>query len=236
MRARIRCPFHNERTASLVRRKHDFYCYGSCSKAYTIQEVAEKGIALDYEEDYDREEDIEEKLTYIKSLPLRPQRGLAFPTDERGYFILWHDGTFYKYRRFNPGTGPKYLAPKGHYIPLFWARKNSNQTLAIVEGEINALSIAKAVETWDVCSVGSATKFNLETLSRYLPEFSRYSRVVVVLDDDAAGQKALNKVKAFFLYKIPFVNYLLLSPDANEILVEKGEKVLREKLQGNNFR
>ncbi len=109
-------------------------------------------------------------------------------------------------------------------------------TLAIVEGEINALSISEAFPEWDVCSPGSASNFNTENLSKYLHIFKQYSKLVVVLDDDAAGLKGLISSKAFFLYKIPFVQYILISPDPNEILVESGKEGLRKKVQGINPR
>ncbi len=67
-------------------------------------------------------------------------------------------------------------------------------------------------------------------------EFKKYNNVVVVVDEDAAGLKAVIEARAFFLYKIPFVSYLKLSPDANEILNEKGPEALREVLQRANTR
>ncbi len=52
-----------------------------------------------------------------------------------------------------------------------------------------------------------------------------------MVDDDAAGLKALIEAKAYLLYKTPFINFIQLKPDANEILIEHGKEALREKLQ-----
>lgn len=236
MKKRVRCPFHNEKTPSLVRRREDWYCYGSCAKAYSIEEVAKKGISEEYEEDEDRErEDLVETFRYIKTLPTREIRGLRFPADSRGYYICWPDDSYYKYRLFNPGKGSKYIGPVGYRPPLFWAKKGSLSTLAIVEGEINALTVAKAQESWSVVSPGSATCFSSRNLSTYLTEFKKYNRVIVVLDDDPAGLKGFIEAKSLFLYKLPFVDYVMVpKPDLNERLCDGGIQKVQEVLQGTN--
>lgn len=82
---------------------------------------------------------------------------------------------------------------------------------------------------WDVVSPGSATNFH-RLLKNMLTDIKQYSNVVVIVDKDAAGTKALIETKALFLYKIPFVNYVQLEQDCNEILVEKGKAGLQEVL------
>jgi hypothetical protein len=201
---------------------------------YTHEQVEQKlgeKIEYEYEEDTEKE-DLTEKFKYIESLPTELIRGFKFPTDERGYFICWPDRSFYKYRLYNPGKGSKYLGPKGHKPPLFWSRREGRPILAIVEGEINSLSVAKAVPEWDVCSPGSASMFNVDNLSKHLTEFTKYANLVVVLDDDPAGIKGLIEAQAFFLYKHPFVNYIKIKPDPNEVLLVEGSAALREKVQG----
>lgn len=235
MKQRIRCPWHNEKTPSLVRRKSDYYCYGSCTKAYTLQEVAAKGIALEYEEDDECQENLEEKFNYITSLPRREIRGLIFPADTSGYYICWPDKSYYKYRLFEPGRGGKYLSPKGHFPTPFWTRKLLSGTVYVVEGEINAMSIAEAMPSVSVVSPGSASMFKSERLQKLLTILKEYSTVIVVLDDDPAGIKGYIEARAAFMYKLPFVKYLLIKPDANEILSESKEK-LRETLQRQNYK
>ncbi len=92
------------------------------------------------------------------------------------------------------------------------------------------MSVARAFERDDVCSPGSATNFSASNLSKYLTAFKEYSKVVVVLDNDAAGIKGLIECRAAFLHKLPFVDYILLSPDANETLSENGPGALRDQL------
>lgn len=233
MKRRIQCPWHHEKTASLVRQKDRWVCYGACHKAYTLEEVAAKtGGKVDYEyqeEDYEKE-DLEASIGRIRGLPRASIRGLELPVDDRGYYITWPDGDYYKYRLLNPGTGSKYLGPRGHPVPLFWVRRRGSGTLYISEGEINALSIASAVSD-SVCSPGSASCFNLRILGLHLTQFMQYSNVIVVLDKDAAGLKALIETKAYFLYKLPFVKYIPLEKDANQVLQDEGKQALREILQ-----
>lgn len=236
MRRRIRCPFHQENTPSLVQKRTNWYCYGACNRAYSNSEVESKtGEHYEYEEGLDEREDIGETFKYIHSLPSKEIRGLSLPADERGYFICWPGDAYYKYRLFKP-TGSKYIGPKGRgFPPLFWARKKGSRTLWITEGEINCMSVAQAFPEHDHCSPGSASNFNADNLAKHLTEFQGYDNVRVILDKDAAGTKGLIGAKAFFLYKIPFISFLQLDPDANEILVTHGKGKLREALFGSNY-
>ncbi len=237
MRKRIRCFWHQESTPSLVQRKDGWYCYGVCNKLYTNKEVEDRtGEHYEYEGEDDEKEDIFETFKYIKSLRNVEYRGLKFPADERGYFIVWPRDEFYKYRLFTPGKGPKYIGPKGIKPPLFWAKCCGRQTLAVVEGEISAMSISLAFPEWDVCSPGSATMFSMDNLSKYLTQFKEYSRVVVILDEDAAGTKGLIEAKAYLLYKIPFISFMQMSPDPNDVLCDYGKDKLREIVQGANYK
>lgn len=234
---KINCPFHRDDTASLKRYGPRWYCFGACAKQYTNEEVSRSlGTVLeDAGEDFDEPEDLSERFRYIESLPKERVRGLDLPADERGFYVTWPGASYFKYRLFSPGKGSKYLGPKGHSPPLFWASKRGYSDLYIIEGEINALSVARAVSA-DVCSPGSAGCFKTAMLLKHLTEFKNYSNVFVVLDDDAAGLKGLIEAKAAFLYQIPFVRYLLIKPDCNDILVQEGEAALRERLQRANTR
>lgn len=73
--------------------------------------------------------------------------------------------------------------------------------------------------------------FNSNNLSKYLTQFKKYSNVIVILDDDAAGIKGLIETRALFMYQIPFVTYVKLKPDANEILTTHGKEGLRKEMQ-----
>lgn len=236
MRRRLRCFWHSEATPSLIQRKNGWYCYGACQRLYSNEEVETKtGETYEYEEDDDTDApDIRETLNYIESLPKVEYRGLRFPTDEGGYYIVWPEGDFYKYRKYTPGTGPKYIGPKGRIPPLFWAKKVGARTLCVSEGEISSMSLAIAFPEFDHCSPGSASMFNDKNLQKYLPEFKQYSRIIVVLDQDPPGEKALIEAKAFLLYKIPFLSFITLTPDPNEILCEHGPEKLREEVQRKN--
>ncbi len=163
MRRRIRCLWHKESTPSLVQYKDHWKCFGACHKSYTNKEVEERtGESFDYDEKEDEEkEDLKTTFEYINSLPKKHIRGVLLPYDERGYYIVWGHDEYSKFRQFNPGKGQKYIGPKGHYPPLFWARHSGSSILFIIEGEVNALSVAQIV-SGDVCSPGSASMFNTD--------------------------------------------------------------------------
>ncbi len=124
MRRRMRCLWHNEKTASLVQQKNGWYCFGICRKLYSNAEVeAKTGGVYEYDDSEDFKEDLEQAYSYIDSLPRLRIRGFDLPADNNGYFIVWPNKAYYKYRRFSPGAGPKYIGAKGHRVPLFWARR-----------------------------------------------------------------------------------------------------------------
>lgn len=230
MRKRIHCVFHQEASPSLVWMGDAWRCFGACHKAYTKEEVeARSGIdfgvlpGLD-----DDKEDLSLTFEYIDSLPVLELRGLKFPCDQRGYYIVWPNNEYYKYRLFEGSS--RYLSPRGYSPPLFWARHHGGGTLAITEGELNSMSVAMVCEEWDVCSPGSASNFNADYLARHLQYFKNYSSIVVILDKDAAGLKGLIETKAYFANKLPFVSYVRMERDANEVLQQQGRGALREML------
>lgn len=188
------------------------------------------GKEYNYEESEEEQEDLEASFAYIDQLPPSKIRGLQFPTDTRGYYVCWPDRSYYKYRLFNPGLSGKYLSPRGHKPGLFWGRQWGG-VLAIVEGEINCITIATAMPKWAVCSPGSASMFNMHNLSKYLPQFQQYDKVIVITDKDASGTKAFIEAKAFLSGKVPFTSFIQMEQDANEILNEKGSSALQEELQ-----
>lgn len=227
-----RCPWHEDRTASLKLMTYGWRCYG-CDKRPTHAEV-ETALGKTIEQGETREvekEDLKEKFKYINSLPKKEIRGLLLPEDERGYYIVWPDEQYYKYRLYS--SKPKYVSPRGHQPPLLWARNGKGSTLWVVEGEINSLSVSKVVSD-DVCSPGSATIFD-RLVKKHLTQFMQYSTINVVVDNDSAGIKALIAAKSTFLHNIPFAKYIRLEKDCNEILCEEGPKELRRRLLGSNY-
>jgi hypothetical protein len=194
-----------------------------------------KQTGVKYEEATPKpKEDLEKKFRYIESLPFTEVRNVALYVDDKGYYITWPNRAYYKHRLFNPGSFGKYLSPSGHAPPLFWARQDGNPTLVMVEGEINALSIAKACRGVDVCSPGSSSLFKQDKLKPYLHLFEKYRTLDIVVDDDEAGIKALIEAKGFFKNKIPFINGIRMMPDANEVLIGQGTGALRRILQREN--
>lgn len=159
----ILCPFHKEGTPSLALYGDGYKCFG-CGKYGPLSDIT--GVELgDLNQLPEPAEDLESAYKYIDSLPTRAIRGLTFPADEDGYFITWADKSFYKKRLFGASKA-KYRNPRGHKQPVLWVRSEGNQSLVIVEGEINALSVARAVGEVDVLSPGSASQFSLKANAR----------------------------------------------------------------------
>jgi 5S rRNA maturation endonuclease (ribonuclease M5) len=175
-------------------------------------------------------EDIEKSKEYINGLPKKVIRGFDLPFDDRGYYLLWPDGVYYKRRNWGD-SGSKYYSPAGHTKPLFVVRERFQGRLFLVEGEINALSIAAAFPDASVISPGSATDFKKYNTKDYLTLIRYYSTVIVCVDYDGPGAEAAIYTKGALLGKGPKVQIALMKKDANQVLNEAGKEELRAEVE-----
>jgi len=231
---KIHCPFHAENTQSCVVYETHYHCYG-CGAHGPLSALGGKVADMAPKEKY--VENLKEKLDYIASLPTKTIRGFNLPYDDCGYFLLWPSGDYYKLRVWNPDAKDKYRGPAGHAKPVFWARRDPASssvpkgTLALVEGEFNALSTAEAFPEWDVMSPGSASDFKTDKFKKYVLTIVRYYRTVIIQTDrDGAGTEAAIHTKGLLLNKVPNLPIVLMSRDANEIYVHDGKEKLREEV------
>jgi 5S rRNA maturation endonuclease (ribonuclease M5) len=160
---------------------------------------------------------------------VRKIRGLEFPEDEHGYYVVWPGRTYYK-KRLNGGKA-RYIGAAGHPKPPFWARKQGSKTLIIVEGEINAMSIAKAYEECDVMSPGGAGDFTAKRAKSYLQSIRYYEILIVIADADKAGALACIELMGALSGSGQKIKHHLMQPDANEVLIESEER-LRQQILG----
>jgi hypothetical protein len=166
--------------------ENGLYCW-VCKARMTHEEYAkltgnqlEKSLVVEAKP----KEDIGKMMAYIAGLPLVSVRGLLFPTDSHGYYIVWPDGSYYKRRNISE-DGPKYKNPSGVRAPLLVCNASAGvEYLAIVEGEINALSVAAACPGLTVCSPGSAGDLPRRENLQF---FSTFRRHLIVVDEDEAG-------------------------------------------------
>jgi hypothetical protein len=213
--AKILCPFHEESTPSCEVYDDGFHCFG-CGATGPLSALNRPDLVVAPRKP---PANLADDLARITSLPRARVRGLDLPVDADSYYIVWPGNSFYKRRKFIPGEGPKYVCPRGHTKPLFVARETKGPTLAVVEGELNALSIAALEPSFSVCSPGGVGDFNERVLERDRRWFSKFSRFVLVLDKDGPGLAAAIKFKEMLLKRTPYVVVQLMSRDANELLM-----------------
>lgn len=227
---RIVCPFHktdkgeSENTPSCVLYPSHFYCFacGAHGPLSKLGEGAEQAPTREVPK-----ENLERALARIQSLPQEVVRGLRMPVDERFYYVVWPHAKFYKKRR-KDGVGAKYIAPAGHPVPLFKARAKGHPLLLVVEGELNALSIAQTRLKADIVSPGGTGSFGLE---KHLTFYRRYDKIKLLVDSDAAGVRAAIELKEDLLDHTPHVEIVLMSKDANDLLQELGAEGLQRELE-----
>lgn len=223
---RVLCPKHEEETPSCVVYDDKYHCFGCGANG----PIADLGLTVKHYRTVP--EDLEKSLAYIKTLPVQTVRGLSLPCDSQFYYIVWPTGDYYKKRVKNPGGSSKYLCPTGHSMPLLEASVAGRKTLAIVEGEINALSLAACYPPFDVVSPGGAATF---AAKKYLNFYKKYDRIVIIADADSAGLKAAIELKTEALKWTPKVIVSLVEEDANDLLLRGGKEGVRhymEKLLG----
>ena len=226
---KIRCPFHEDNTASLHIYEDGYHCFGCGASGpldrlpaqYRPQEVPVKYV-----------ENVERTVSWIKSLPKKTIRGLNLHCSTDHYFIVWPDGLYYVRRGFIdvPGRG-KYKAPSGHARPLLIASHGPQRQLAIVEGEINALSIAAVYPNLNIVSPGGAGDFYSKHSEKNLNYYRLFDKISLIVDKDPAGAKAAIELKSKLLQYGLEVTISLWEQDANDILMQYGKEGLKKQIQ-----
>lgn len=223
---KVRCPFHEDANPSMeVYADGHGYCFVCCKRAEAVGAVRTEAYGPK------EVENITESIAAIRALQTKELRGLKFHTGPLGFYIIWPDETYYKYRLF-ANNGPRYLSPKGHKQPLLVLPKPEfYRGLLIVEGELNALSLEGPASEFgcQVVSPGSAGNFqtHYEALGELIVEAPR---VFVWTDRDSPGIQALWSIAGLALKSRKDFSYKCTDPklDANTLLVELGSEGLCE--------
>ncbi len=164
-------------------------------------------------------ENIEEVISYVKSLPTKLIRGLLLPYDDQGFYILWPDLSFYKKRLFEGKS--RYLGPRGHRAPLLKLGKPSDRVL-VVEGELNTMSAA-LVYPGTILSPGAASNF-MNYSNEYLTFKGDFT---IVVDKDIPGVVAGLKLKEFLIKNKRRVSLVTKETDYNQELQDSGLEQLK---------
>lgn len=130
----------------------------------------------------------------------------------------------------DPETGKKDFRwtgdPKkaGLFGQQLWREKGKR--IVIVEGEIDALSLAQAMNLrWPVVSVPNGAASAYKDLARHLPYLETYETVVLMFDGDRAGQEAAAQCATLFSPGKVAIAQLPLK-DPNEMLKARRVKEL----------
>lgn len=224
---KIRCPSgtHEDTTPSCaLYADGSGYCF-SCQSFF--KKLAEPEAVPEV-----KPEDLIEKLSYIDSLPKDTIRGLLLPYDNMGYYIVWPDRSYYKLRKWaTNGPQDRYLSPRGvAKTPFYIPPSILTESLIIVEGEINALSLNKAKVNYGIFSPGSTTNFSVNYLEKYLRKLTHYTKILILVDDEYVSLQAALTVKDFLQHTCPNVLIHLMNIDCNDILVTHGEEALKKEI------
>jgi len=232
MKKRYHCPRHVEATPSAVVYGDSFHCFGCGSRG----PVSELGLSAG-EIIPEYVENIQESVANITRLPTRTIRGFNLHYNARGYYLVWPDASYYKFRSFDDNSGGgKYRGPSGvRKTPFVIGNKGGTikeDRLVLVEGEFNALSLA-ALEEPDlfIVSPGGAGDFYSRNSERYLQDYLNFSSIDIVVDNDPAGLLAGIEMKSKLAAKganASHITIVLVDKDFNEVYEQSGKDGLRK--------
>lgn len=226
---KINCPYHDDRTASMHVYETNAHCFGC---GVNVHDLTKLGLENKVTKEPAYVEDVKATLSYISTLPARLIRGFSLPADSLGYYIVWPTNNYYKRRLFDPKPGdPKYVGPAGVRKPMFIVRQNDSKTLALVEGELNAKSVARAYPGIAVASPGGSGDFHSSRFQQDLQFYRNYETILVIADLDQAGAIAAIEFKARVMHCVPDTRIMLMPTDANEILITHGKQALKKEVQ-----
>lgn len=215
---KINCvnPNHIDEVPSMHVYPERAFCF-SCGYSVPSEEVASPQELKSLQKE---PTDVQTVLKYIQNLPVARIRGLFFPFDSTGYYVVWPTNDFYK-KRLASGKS-RYIGPRGHKPPLYIYR-DSPSKLVITEGEINARTLyATRATTASVCSPGSATE-----LLRHLISYLTYDQITIIVDKDIPG--VVNglklKDKLISLGKTP--KLIAMEKDLNQMYEEEGNEAIK---------
>jgi twinkle protein len=104
----------------------------------------------------------------------------------------------------------------------------SGKTIVITEGEMDALSVWQVRNNWPVCSVPNGAHGAAKDLKHQLKWLLGFDEIVLMLDQDEAGQKATAECAALFPADRVFIAPLGNYKDASEALVAGDGDAIRQ--------
>lgn len=226
---KIICPFHSEKTASLVVYEASFKCFG-CGRSGPNTALFHGTLPTNVPVILPVPENLSRSLEAIRRLDVVNFRGFDLNRDSGAVYLVWPGNTFYK-KRLLQGE-PKYKCPSGHKVPLFVARARG-RAIVVIEGEFNAMSVAKCCPDLAVVSPGGSNHFESDyTMLNHLTRVLSFNKVLVVADKDPAGAKAIAGFYKQLKIRGRECVTLLMDKDANQVMLEDGEDKLREIIEG----
>lgn len=229
---RVLCPFHDEKTPSCAVYETHFKCFG-CGATGPISKLGDK-IGFSKPNPfggYKSKENLDVTLPRILKLPKKEIRGLELPYDRTGYYIVFPNHPYYIKRMFDDNDPNKYRSPKGHekprYTPLTCP---DNDTVIVIEGQLNCASLyeAKLLNNVTITSPGSAVDLNRPKNVAYCLQ---YSKVLIIVDKDAAGVAAAIQLRDTLYNKGKTVAIYAMSEDFNSVLVKCGRDGVRQEIE-----
>lgn len=215
---KVLCPFHDDNTPSMHVYGEWAYCF-VCATSCPSEDLKIEGRAP---KESPLKVDIEQKLSHVDRLGHKLLRGgLDFPVDDKGYYIVWPDRSYYKRRNWGESKD-RYSSPSGVSKPLFIMPDGPH--LLVIEGEINALTVKLLNPPgMTICSPGPANDF-----PRYMKEYLKYSKITLFVDYDPPGVVFGCLVRDELLKKHRACNIVALKKDFNDVLCQEGYSALKE--------
>ena len=99
--------------------------------------------------------------------------------------------------------------------------------LVIVEGEMDAMSVWEAQPNWDVVSISNGAAAAKKCVQNNYEWVNYYDKVVIVMDDDAAGRAAAKEIAGVLPPGKAFIGFIDGYKDASEALIADDTEAIR---------
>ena len=104
----------------------------------------------------------------------------------------------------------------------------AGKSLVITEGEMDCLSVYQARPTWPVVSVPNGAKAAAKDIKQQIPWILGFDEIILMFDNDEAGQSAATEVAQLFPPDRVFLAALGAYKDASEALQANDSEAIRQ--------
>ena len=143
-------------------------------------------------------------------------------------FPYYSGGQVVAYKTRDPGKNFTWTGKNEEHQLFGQQNFGSGKTIVVTEGELDALSVWQARPNWPVVSVPNGAQGARKALQYQLKYLLGFDEVVLMFDNDEAGQKAAEECVGLFPHDQVFIATLGAYKDASEAIQASDADAIRQ--------